>query len=129
MPRSSKRLPVKSEDILIGALVRVRAQAIHRRTIQELNAAGFGELRLPHMATLQFPEPDGVRPTTLAERAGMSKQPMNQLLRSLACASRTRTSATNRSCCSTCISEPWRAPARRKQRRCSAKRATNFRLL
>ena len=69
--------------MLIGALLRVPAQAIHRRIIRELNAAGFDELRLPHMAVLQFPGPDGVRPGALAERAGMSKQAMNQLLRSL----------------------------------------------
>ncbi len=74
---------IKTEDMLIGALLRVPAQAIHRRIIKELNAAGFEELRLPHMAVLQFPGPDGVRPGTLAERAGMSKQAMNQLLRSL----------------------------------------------
>jgi hypothetical protein len=59
------------------------AQAIHRRIIKELNAAGFDELRIPHIAVLQFPGPDGVRPGTLAERAGISKQAMNQLLRSL----------------------------------------------
>jgi DNA-binding MarR family transcriptional regulator len=70
-------------DMLIGALLRVPAQTIHRRIISELNAAGFEELRLPHMAVLQFPGPDGVRPGTLAERAGISKQAMNQLLRSL----------------------------------------------
>jgi DNA-binding MarR family transcriptional regulator len=75
--------PIKTEDMLIGALLRVPAQAIHRRIIKELNAAGFEELRLPHMAVLQFPGPDGVRPGTLAERAGMSKQAINQLLRSL----------------------------------------------
>lgn len=69
--------------MLIGALLRVPAQAIHRRIIKALNAAGFEELRVPHMAVLQFPGPDGVRPGTLAERAGMSKQAMNQLLRSL----------------------------------------------
>jgi DNA-binding MarR family transcriptional regulator len=73
----------KTEDMLIGALLRVPAQAIHRRIIKELNTAGFEELRVPHMAVLQFPGPDGVRPGTLAERAGMSKQAMNQLLRSL----------------------------------------------
>jgi DNA-binding MarR family transcriptional regulator len=73
----------KTTDMLIGALLRVPAQAIHRRIISELNAAGFEELRLPHIAVLQFPGPDGVRPGTLAERAGMSKQAMNQLLRSL----------------------------------------------
>jgi DNA-binding MarR family transcriptional regulator len=68
---------------LIGALIRVPAHAIHRRIIRELNASGFDELRLPHMALLQFPGPDGERPSTLAERAGMSKQAMNQLLLSL----------------------------------------------
>lgn len=75
--------PVETKDMLIGALLRVPAQAIQRRIITELNAAGFGELRVPHMAVLQFPGPDGVRPGQLAERAGMSKQAMNQLLRSL----------------------------------------------
>jgi DNA-binding MarR family transcriptional regulator len=75
--------PVAPNDMLIGALLRVPAQAIHRRIINELNAAGFEELRVPHMAVLQFPGPDGVRPGMLAERAGMSKQAMNQLLRSL----------------------------------------------
>jgi len=75
--------PVKTKDMLIGALLRVPAQAIHRRIIRELNAAGFDELRLPHIAVLQFPGPDGVRPGTLADRAGISKQAMNQLLRSL----------------------------------------------
>jgi len=75
--------PATSGEMLIGALLRVPAQAIHRRIIKELNAAGFEELRVPHMAALQFPGPDGVRPGMLADRAGMSKQAMNQLLRSL----------------------------------------------
>jgi DNA-binding MarR family transcriptional regulator len=74
---------VAPTEMLIGALLRVPAQAIHRRIINELNAAGFEELRVPHMSVLQFPGPDGVRPGMLAERAGMSKQAMNQLLRSL----------------------------------------------
>lgn len=74
---------VKPRDLLIGALLRVPAEAIHRRLIRELNAGGFDELRLPHMAVLQYPGPDGVRPSVLAERAGMSKQAMNQLLKSL----------------------------------------------
>ena len=74
---------IKREDMLIGALLRVPGQAIQRRLIRDLNAAGFQGLTLPHMAILQFPGPDGARPTTLAERAGMSKQAINQLLRSL----------------------------------------------
>ena len=75
--------PVKTRDMLIGALLRVPAQAIQRRIIKELNAAGFEGLSMPHMAVLRFPSPDGARPGVLAERAGMSKQAMNQLLRSL----------------------------------------------
>jgi DNA-binding MarR family transcriptional regulator len=82
-PVSPVSSSVKAKDMLIGALLRVPAQAIQRRIVTELNAAGFVELRVPHMAVLQFPGPDGVRPGLLAERAGMSKQAMNQLLRSL----------------------------------------------
>jgi DNA-binding MarR family transcriptional regulator len=74
---------VKTSDMLIGALLRVPAEAIHRRIIRELNAAGFEELSLPHIAVFRFPGPDGVRPGVLAERAGMSKQAMNRLLGSL----------------------------------------------
>lgn len=72
-----------TNTMLIGALLRYPARAVQRRLIQGLNQAGFDDLRLPHMAVLQYPGPDGVRPTVLAERAGMSKQAMNQLLMSL----------------------------------------------
>ncbi|HEU5352760.1 MAG TPA: MarR family transcriptional regulator [Terracidiphilus sp.] len=74
---------VATKDMLIGALLRVPAEAIHRRIIRELNAAGFGDLSLPHMAIFRFPGPDGARPVVLAQRAGMSKQAMNRLLGSL----------------------------------------------
>lgn len=73
-------VPVPS---LIGALLRAPAQAIQRRLIAGLDASGFAELRLPHMAVLQYPGPEGCGPLELARRAGVSKQAMNQLLRSL----------------------------------------------
>jgi len=78
-----KSPPPETGDMLIGALLRVPAQAIHRRIIKDLNEAGFEELSMPHIAVLQFPGPHGVRPSTLAERASMSKQAMNRLLGSL----------------------------------------------
>jgi DNA-binding MarR family transcriptional regulator len=78
-----ENLPVKVKDMLIGALLRVPAEAIHRRIIGELNQAGFDDLAMPHMAIFRFPGPDGVRPSVLAERAGMSKQAMNRILGSL----------------------------------------------
>jgi DNA-binding MarR family transcriptional regulator len=77
---SSIELP---ENPLIGALLRLPAQAIHRRLVADLNSAGFHELHLPHIAVFQYPGPDGCRPSELAERSGMSKQAMNQLLQSL----------------------------------------------
>src|SRR5215467_4352205 len=83
MPSLKKSPPPETGDMLIGALLRVPAQAIHRRIIKDLNEAGFEELSMPHIAVLQFPGPHGVRPSTLAERASMSKQAMNRLLGSL----------------------------------------------
>jgi DNA-binding MarR family transcriptional regulator len=80
---SSSSVRIAPNEMLIGALLRVPAQAIHRRIITELNTAAFDDLRVPHMAVLQYPGPDGARPGLLAERAGISKQAMNQLLRSL----------------------------------------------
>jgi DNA-binding MarR family transcriptional regulator len=72
-----------ADSMLIGALLRYPARVVQRRLIEGLNRAGFDDLRLPHMAVLQYPGPDGVRPSVLAERADMSKQAMNQLLQSL----------------------------------------------
>lgn len=83
MPAMLEKSPLKVEEMLIGALLRVPAQAIHRRIINDLNASGFRGLSLPHIAVLQYPGPDGVRPGILAERAGISKQAMNRLLGSL----------------------------------------------
>lgn len=80
---SEEMAPVKTRDMLIGALLRVPAEAIHRRIIRELNQAGFNGLSLAHMAVFRYPSPDGARPSVLAERAGMSKQAMNRLLGTL----------------------------------------------
>ena len=74
---------METKEMLIGALLRAPSEAVHRRIIRELNAAGFTGLSQPHMAVFRYPGPDGVRPGVLAERAGMSKQAMNRLLGSL----------------------------------------------
>lgn len=79
----SRQKTVKSSDLLIGALLRVPSEAIFRRLVRELTAAGFEGLTLPHIAVLRYPGPDGERPSVLAERAGVSKQAMNRLLGSL----------------------------------------------
>jgi len=69
--------------MLIGALLRVPTEAIFRRIVRELNAAGFEGISLAHIAVLRYPGPDGERPSVLAERAGISKQAVNRLLGSL----------------------------------------------
>src|ERR1700761_8354031 len=79
----SEKIPMKPADQLIGALVRVPTEAIFRRIVQGLNAAGFEGLTLAHLAVLRYPGPDGERPSVLAERANISKQAMNRLLGSL----------------------------------------------
>src|SRR5579862_4029585 len=83
MEKSRDISEFEPKSLLIGAMLRIPSQAIHHQLIRELNEAGFDDLSLPHIAVLQYPGPDGVRPGKLAERAGMSKQAMNQLLRSL----------------------------------------------
>src|SRR5947209_7211519 len=75
--------PPLPDDPLIGALLRLPARAVQRQIIAGLNRAGFDDLRLPHMNVLLYPGPEGCRPTELAERAGITKQAMNQLLHSM----------------------------------------------
>ena len=45
MPVLPKGPPPQTGEMLIGALLRVPAQAIHRRIIHELDAAGFDGLK------------------------------------------------------------------------------------
>src|SRR6478735_7536451 len=68
---------------LIGALMRVPVDAVHRRIIADLQAAGFTDLADAHMAVLRYPGPQGRRPSDLAAELGMSKQAVNYLLGAL----------------------------------------------
>ena len=80
---SPQQNPATNSDMLIGALLRVPTEAIFRRIVRELNAAGFEGISLALIAVLRYPGPDGERPSVLAERAGISKQAVNRLLGSL----------------------------------------------
>lgn len=68
------------EAPLVGALLRFAHSKVQARILAELAAAGFADLNEAHFKVLRFPPPDGVRPSVLAERAGMTKQAMNYLL-------------------------------------------------
>jgi DNA-binding MarR family transcriptional regulator len=65
---------------LLGALMRMPVEAVHRRILDDAAAAGFADLVPAHMAVLRYPGPDGRRPSELAAEAGISRQAMNYLL-------------------------------------------------
>ena len=68
---------------LIGALLRMPADAVVNRMVTGLHEAGFTDIVAAHFSVLRYPGPADRRPSELAEEAGMSKQAMNYLLRDL----------------------------------------------
>lgn len=74
---------MNTREPMIGALLHAAWAAARARISAGLADAGFSDLLPAHLMVLQYPGPDGERPSTLARRAGMSKQAMNQLLSSL----------------------------------------------
>jgi len=65
---------------LLGALLRIPFQAIVARIQQELDAAGYSDLRPAHYVVFQHMRPEGVRLTELAEEAQITKQSMGYLV-------------------------------------------------
>ena len=65
---------------LIGALLRMPLEAVRQRMLERLHEHGFDDLAPAHLSVLQYPGPDGMRPSDLAVQLGMSKQALNYLL-------------------------------------------------
>ncbi len=65
---------------LIGARLRMAWEVVQRRMLEALRSAGFDDLDAPHLRLLQYPGPQGLRPSELAARLGMSKQAVNYML-------------------------------------------------
>src|SRR3954447_27088563 len=65
---------------LLGALLRMPLDAIHRRIIEALHEHGFEDLVPAHLAVLRWPGPNGERPVDLAAQANLRKQALNYLL-------------------------------------------------
>jgi DNA-binding MarR family transcriptional regulator len=65
---------------LIGALLRMPVDAVRQRMLERLHEHGFDDLVAPHLTVLQYPGPQGMRPSDLAARLRMSKQALNYLL-------------------------------------------------
>ena len=64
----------------VGALLRLCWQRVRARMHEAVRAAGFTDLQDAHLAVFSYPLPDGVRPSELARRIGMSRQATNHLL-------------------------------------------------
>jgi DNA-binding MarR family transcriptional regulator len=65
---------------LIGALLRMPWELVRGRMLERLHHAGFDDLEPAHLSVLQYPGPEGTRPSELAVRLGISKQALNYLL-------------------------------------------------
>jgi DNA-binding MarR family transcriptional regulator len=65
---------------MIGALMRLPWDAVHRRMLQALRENGFGDIDGPRLSVLLWPGPDGMRPSDLAARMKVTKQALNYLL-------------------------------------------------
>src|ERR1700749_1939625 len=65
---------------MIGALMRLPWEAVHRRMLEALKENGFGEIARPRCSVLRWPGPDGQRPSDLAARMKVTKQALNYLL-------------------------------------------------
>jgi DNA-binding MarR family transcriptional regulator len=68
---------------MLGALLRVPWVALRSLVQERLAARGHADIGLRHLWVFQYPGPDGVRPSTLAERARVSRQAMNKLINEL----------------------------------------------
>src|SRR3712207_6335503 len=64
----------------VGALLRQCWRRARERMHQAIRAAGFDDLQDAHLAVFTYPLPDGVRPSDLARRIGMSPQATNYLI-------------------------------------------------
>ena len=73
IPGPAQRQPIAPMLRLLWLEVRDR---IHLAFAEE----GYADVRAEHLAVLQYPGPDGQRPSELASRSGMSRQAINHLV-------------------------------------------------
>ena len=78
--RFTSSLEAPAGPPLIGALLRMPVDAVHRRMFQRLHERGFTDFDPSHLIVFQWPGPDGTRPSELAARLQISKQALNYLL-------------------------------------------------
>jgi len=65
---------------LIGALLRMLVDVVRQRMLERLHERGFDDLVPAHLAVIQYPGPQDMRPSELAARLRTTKQALNYLL-------------------------------------------------
>jgi DNA-binding MarR family transcriptional regulator len=65
---------------LVGALLRMSWEAVHRHMLARLHERGFADFDAAYLNVFQYPGPQGARPSELAARLRISKQALNHLL-------------------------------------------------
>lgn len=68
------------ERLMIGALLNLLTRTLNRRVVEALHAAGHANFRASFTAVFQWCRPEGSRLTELAERAGVTKPSMNEII-------------------------------------------------
>jgi DNA-binding MarR family transcriptional regulator len=68
---------------MIGALLRLPWEAVQAHMLERLHANGFTDIDASYLIVVQYPGPQGERPSDLAARLRISKQALNHLLRQL----------------------------------------------
>ncbi len=71
-----------TDQLLLGALLRLPYQAVASSILRGLAAEGYGDVRLSHIPVIQYlyTRPDGTTITELAQRGRITKQSMGSLV-------------------------------------------------
>src|SRR3974390_3824579 len=77
---SARHLPSGEPIRYIGAMTRVVWQWVRDEMYLGVVAAGYDDLNAAHVGLWRYPGLDGLRPSQLADRLGITKQSVNDLL-------------------------------------------------
>ena len=77
---SDSSVPDGQRPPYVGAMLRVVWQWVRVQLYARVVAAGFDDLSAAHVALWRYPGLEGVRPSQLADRVGITKQSVNDLL-------------------------------------------------
>jgi DNA-binding MarR family transcriptional regulator len=80
MSTASLEHPDGEQRPYVGAMLRVVWQWVRDQLYAGVVGAGFDDLNAAHVGLWRYPGLDGLRPSQLAERSGITKQSVNDLL-------------------------------------------------